>query len=59
MSEDLGGSHESKKIPIFSPENGPNEVSPIDLKMVQIDRGRPEMYGTESTKWIFLIIFLL
>ena len=59
MCEDLGGSHESEKVPIFSPENGPNEVSPICLKMVRIDRERPEMYGTESTKCTFVTVFLL
>ena len=59
MHEDLGGSHESEKVPIFSPENGPNEVSPICLKMVRIDRERPEMYGTESTKCTFVTVFLL
>ena len=57
MREDLGGSHESEKVPIFSPENGPNEVSPICLKMVRIDRERPEMYGTESTKCTFVTVF--
>ena len=57
MREDLGGSHESEKVPIFSPENGPNEVSPICLKMVRIGRERPEMYGTESTKCTFVAVF--
>ena len=47
------------KVPIFSPENGPNEVSPICLKMVRIDRERPELYGTESTKCTFVTVFLL
>ena len=50
---------ESEKVPIFSPENGPNEVSPICLKMVRIDRERPEMYGTESTKCTIVTVFLL
>ena len=59
MRKDLGGSHESEKVPIFSPENGPNEFSPICLKMVRIDRERPETYGTESTKCTFVTVFLL
>ena len=59
MREYLGGSHENEKIPIFSPENGLNEFSPICLKMVQIDRERPEIYGIESTKCTFVTVFLL
>ena len=59
MRKDLGGSHESEKVPIFSPENGHNEVSPICLKTVRIDRERPEMYGIESTKCTFVTVFLL
>ena len=59
MREDLGGSHESEKVPIFSLKNGRNEVSPICLKMLRIDRERPEMYGTESTKRTFVTVFIM
>ena len=59
MREDLGGSREGEKVPIFSLEKGRNEVSLICLKMLRIDRERPEMYGTESTKRTFLPFFIM